>query len=73
MVGNLRKQLEIGSKRRICPPPEMREQIGDTAMLKKIDEGFLLMPGQPRSFLKEFCKVIASKSELFNVCSTISF
>ncbi len=37
------------------------EQIGDIAILKKTNEGFLIMPGQPRSFLDEFRKVIASE------------
>ena len=54
-------QLKIDSKGRICIPPEIREQIGDTAILKKTSEGFLIMPGQARNFIDEFRKVIASE------------
>ena len=54
-------QLKIDSKGRLCIPPEIREQIGDIAILKKTNEGFLIMPGQPRDFLDEFRKVITSK------------
>lgn len=53
--------LKIDSKGRLCIPPEIREQIGDSAILKKTSEGFLLMPGQPTNFLDEFRKIIASE------------
>lgn len=54
-------QLKIDSKGRLCIPAELREQIGDTVTLKKTSEGFLIVPGKPRNFLEEFCKVIASE------------
>ena len=54
-------QLKIDSKGRLCIPPEIREQIGDIAILKKTNEGFLIMPGQARNFIDEFRKVIASE------------
>lgn len=53
--------LKIDSKGRLCIPPEIREQIGDSAILKKTSEGFLIVPGQPRSFLDDFRKVITSE------------
>jgi bifunctional DNA-binding transcriptional regulator/antitoxin component of YhaV-PrlF toxin-antitoxin module len=53
--------LKIDSKGRLCIPPEIREQIGDSAIIKKTSEGFLIVPGKPISFLDEFRKVIASE------------
>jgi bifunctional DNA-binding transcriptional regulator/antitoxin component of YhaV-PrlF toxin-antitoxin module len=53
--------LKIDSKGRICIPLDIREQIGDTAILKKTSEGFLIVPGKSVSFLDEFRKVITSE------------
>lgn len=53
--------LKIDSKGRLCIPPEIREQIGDSAILKKTPEGFLLIPGRPTNFLDEFRKAIVSE------------
>lgn len=56
-----RTQLKIDSKGRLCIPPDIREQIGDTATLKKTSEGFLILPGRASNFLDEFRKVIESE------------
>jgi AbrB family looped-hinge helix DNA binding protein len=53
--------LKIDSKGRICIPAEIREEIGDTATLKKTPEGYLIIPGKREDFLEEFKKVITSK------------
>ena len=54
-------QVKVDSKGRLCIPADIREQIGDMAILKKTDEGFLIMSGKPRDFIEEFRKLIASE------------
>ena len=56
-----RVHLKIDSKGRLCIPPEIREYIGDVAVLKKTSEGYLIIPGKPTDFLEEFRKVISSE------------
>jgi bifunctional DNA-binding transcriptional regulator/antitoxin component of YhaV-PrlF toxin-antitoxin module len=53
--------LKIDSKGRICIPQEIREQIGQTATMKKTKEGFTIVPGKPIDFLDEFRQVISSE------------
>ena len=54
-------QLKVDSKGRVCIPAEIREQIGDVAVLKKTAKGYLLMPGKKKDFLEEFRKVMTSE------------
>ena len=53
--------LKIDSKGRLCIPAEIREEIGDTATLKKTSEGYLIIPSKREDFLDEFRKVITSE------------
>ncbi|HLN44652.1 MAG TPA: hypothetical protein VK209_02995 [Candidatus Sulfotelmatobacter sp.] len=53
--------LRIDSKGRLCIPPQVREEIGETAILKKTPEGYMLLPGRPINFLEEFRKTISSE------------
>lgn len=53
--------LKVDSKGRICIPAEIREQIGDTATLKKTSDGYLLLPGKQKDATEELHKIITSK------------
>ena len=51
----------MDSKGRICIPAEIREEIGDTATIKKTPKGYLIVPGKREDFLEEFIKLITSE------------
>jgi hypothetical protein len=53
--------LKVDSKGRICIPAEIREQIGNTATLKKTSAGYLLLPGKQKDAIEELHKIITSK------------
>jgi DNA-binding transcriptional regulator/RsmH inhibitor MraZ len=61
--GNMDEQvtLKIDSKGRMCIPAEIREEVGETATIKRTPQGFLIIPGKREDFLEEFKKVITSK------------
>ena len=55
--------VKIDSKGRLCIPTEIREEFGDTAIIKKTPEGYLILPGKKEDFLEEFKKLITSEPE----------
>lgn len=55
-------RLKLDSKGRLYIPRRIREQIGDTVILRKTDEGLLIARGRPSSFSDEFLRIITSKA-----------
>jgi len=53
--------VRMDSKGRICIPAEIREEIGDTAIIKKTPKGYLIVPGKQKDFQEEFIKLITSE------------
>ena len=53
--------LKIDSKGRMCIPAAFREEIGEAAIMKKIAEGFLIVPGKQENFIESFNKMITSE------------
>jgi bifunctional DNA-binding transcriptional regulator/antitoxin component of YhaV-PrlF toxin-antitoxin module len=53
--------VKMDSKGRICIPAEIREEIGETATLKKTPKGYLIVPGKSEDFQEEFKKLITSE------------
>jgi bifunctional DNA-binding transcriptional regulator/antitoxin component of YhaV-PrlF toxin-antitoxin module len=53
--------VKVDSKGRICIPAEIREEIGNTATLKKTPEGYLIIPGKRQDAVEELHKIITSK------------
>ena len=45
-------EVKVDSKGRICIPAEIREEIGENATIKRVPEGFLLIPGKKEDPLK---------------------
>ena len=55
-------KLRVDSKGRISIPPEVREEIGEVAVLKKTREGFLIAPGGRKGdFFEDFRDAILSE------------
>ena len=57
----MEQTVKVDSKGRICIPAEIREEIGDTATLKKTPEGYLIIPGKRQDPVEELRKIITSK------------
>lgn len=53
-------RLRVDSKGRICMPPAVREEIGETAVLRRTALGFMIAPGgKGKDFLEEFKEAIS--------------
>ncbi len=53
--------VKVDSKGRICIPAEIRKEIGETATIKRVTEGFLLVPGKKEDAVEKLRKIINSK------------
>ena len=55
--------VKVDSKGRICIPAEIRDEIGDTATIKRVPEGFLLQSGKKEDATEKLRRIINSKHE----------
>jgi DNA-binding transcriptional regulator/RsmH inhibitor MraZ len=55
--------VKLDAKGRICIPAEFRAEIGDTATIKRVPEGFLLIPGKKEDATEKLRRIINSKHE----------
>jgi bifunctional DNA-binding transcriptional regulator/antitoxin component of YhaV-PrlF toxin-antitoxin module len=53
--------VKVDSKGRICIPAEIREKIGDIAIIKPIPQGILITAGKQEDFIESFNKTITSE------------
>ncbi|MCL5877268.1 MAG: hypothetical protein M1540_05600 [Candidatus Bathyarchaeota archaeon] len=53
--------VKVDSKGRICIPAEMREKIGEIAVIKNIPQGILITSGKREDFIEAFNKLITSE------------
>lgn len=51
----------MDSKGRICIPVEIREEIGDTATIKKTQEGYLIISAKHQDVNEELLKIVNSE------------
>ena len=54
-------ELKMDSKGRICLPPDIREELGDTVIATRTPKGILITAGKRKGFVEEFNKVISTK------------
>jgi DNA-binding transcriptional regulator/RsmH inhibitor MraZ len=53
-------ELKMDSKGRICLPPDIREEMGDTVIATRTPQGILIKAGR-KKFIEEFNKIIATE------------
>jgi len=56
-------ELKVDSKGRICLPPAIREEMGDTVIATRTPKGILITAGRRRGFIEEFNKAITAEPE----------
>ncbi len=63
LVGNMADiRLRVDSKGRISIPAEVREEVGEVAVLRRTPAGFLIAPGGRKGdFFQEFREAILSE------------
>ena len=54
-------ELKIDAKGRICLPPDIREEMGDTVIATRTPKGILITAGKRKGFIEEFNRVIATE------------
>ena len=56
-------ELKVDAKGRICLPPDIREEMGETVIATRTPEGILITPGDKKEFMEEFNRVMSTEPE----------
>jgi len=56
-------ELKMDAKGRICLPPDIRDEMGDTVIATRTPEGILITPGRRKGFIEEFNRAISAEPE----------
>jgi DNA-binding transcriptional regulator/RsmH inhibitor MraZ len=54
-------ELKLDSKGRICLPPDIRAEMGDTVIATRTPKGILITAGRKKEFIEEFNKTITTE------------
>jgi AbrB family looped-hinge helix DNA binding protein len=57
----MEKTTKLDSKGRVVIPPDLREGLGDHIVIRKTEDGIVLVPGTKEDRVTEFLKILESE------------
>jgi len=58
---DMEKTTKLDSKGRVVIPPDLREGLGDHIVIRKTEDGIVLVPGTKEDRVTEFLKILESE------------